>query len=87
MVFDLTDKLVWVAGQHGMIGGARMRRRRKRCTLLRNLGRPAVDLRRQSEVDDAAFAVSLRRERAVSRRLAGVNGRQQVSDILRRAPA
>jgi hypothetical protein len=55
MVFDLTDKLVWVAGQHGMIGGARMRRRRKRCTLLRNLGRPAVDLRRQSEVEDWAL--------------------------------
>ena len=24
MLFDLTDKLVWVAGQHGMVGRAMM---------------------------------------------------------------
>jgi hypothetical protein len=26
VLFDLTDKLVWVAGQHGMVDGAMMRR-------------------------------------------------------------
>src|SRR6266508_3869813 len=53
MLFDLTDKLVWVAGQHGMVGGAMMRRlERERCCLLRDPGRAAVDLRRQSEVED-----------------------------------
>ena len=29
MLFDLADKLVWVAGQHGMVGGAVMRRLRR----------------------------------------------------------
>jgi GDP-L-fucose synthase len=53
MLFDLTDKLVWVAGQHGMVGGAMMRRlQRESCTLLRDSGRAGVDLRRQSEVED-----------------------------------
>src|SRR5215510_4261078 len=53
VLFDLTDKLVWVAGQHGMVGGAMMRRlQRERCCLLRDPGRAAVDLRRQSEVED-----------------------------------
>src|SRR5256886_16389539 len=52
-LFDLTDKLVWVAGQHGMVGGAMMRRlEREPCALLRDPGRAAVDLRRQSEVED-----------------------------------
>jgi len=53
MLFDLTDKLVWVAGQHGMVGGAMMRRlQRESCTLLRDPGRAGVDLRRQSEAED-----------------------------------
>src|SRR5258708_11823668 len=53
MLFDLTDKLVWVAGQHGMVGGAMMRRlEREPCALLLDPGRTAVDLRRQSEVED-----------------------------------
>src|SRR6516225_4442235 len=53
MLFDLTDKVVWVAGQHGMVGGAMMRRlEREPCALLRDPGRAAVDLRRQSEVED-----------------------------------
>src|SRR5499433_1863690 len=53
MLFDLTDKLVWVAGQHGMVGSAMMRRlAREPCALLRDPGRAAVDLRRQSEVED-----------------------------------
>jgi len=53
MLFDLTDKLVWVAGQHGMVGGAIMRRlEREPCALLRDPGRGVVDLRRQSEVED-----------------------------------
>src|SRR5262245_8149669 len=53
MLFDLTDKLVWVAGQHGMVGGAMIRRlEREPCALLRDPGRAAVDLRRQSEVED-----------------------------------
>src|SRR6516225_9776953 len=53
MPFDLTDKLVWVAGQHGMVGGAVMRRlKREPCALLLDPGRAAVDLRRQSEVED-----------------------------------
>jgi GDP-L-fucose synthase len=53
MLFDLTDKLVWVAGQHGMVGGAMMRRlQREPCALLRDPGRAAVDLRRRSEVED-----------------------------------
>src|SRR5215472_13798238 len=53
MLFDLADKLVWVAGQHGMVGGAMMRRlEREPCALLRDPGRGAVDLRRQSEVEE-----------------------------------
>ena len=53
MLFDLADKLVWVAGQHGMVGGAVMRRlRRASCQLLLDPGRGAVDFRRQAEVED-----------------------------------
>src|SRR5262249_61741064 len=53
MLFDLTDKLVWVPGQHGMVGRAMMRRlEREPCALLLDPGRTAVDLRRQSEVED-----------------------------------
>jgi GDP-L-fucose synthase len=53
MLFDLTDKLVWVAGQHGMVGGAMMSRlRREPCPLLLDPGRAVVDFRRQSEVED-----------------------------------
>jgi GDP-L-fucose synthase len=53
MVFDLTDKLVWIAGQHGMVGAAITRRlERERCAVLRDLGRATLDLRRQSEVED-----------------------------------
>jgi GDP-L-fucose synthase len=53
MVFDLKDKRVWVAGQHGMVGGAMMRQlEREPCVLLRDPGRAGVDLRRQSEVED-----------------------------------
>jgi len=53
MLFDLADKRVWVAGQHGMVGSAMTRRlERERCTLLRDPGRAGVDLRRQSEVED-----------------------------------
>jgi len=53
MLFDLTDKLVWVAGQHGMVGSAMMRRlEREPCALLLDPGRTTVDLRRQSEVED-----------------------------------
>jgi GDP-L-fucose synthase len=51
--FDLTDKLVWVAGQHGMVGGAVMRRLQcESCVLSRDPGRGVVDFRRQSEVED-----------------------------------
>ena len=53
MLFDLTDKLIWVAGQHGMVGAAVMRRlRREGCSLLLDPGRAAVDFRRQSEVEE-----------------------------------
>ena len=53
MRFDLADKRVWVAGQHGMVGSAMMRRlEREGCALLRDPGRAGVDLRRQSEVED-----------------------------------
>ena len=53
MSFDLTDKLVWVAGQHGMVGSAVMRRLgREPCRLLLDAGRAGLDLRRQSEVED-----------------------------------
>jgi GDP-L-fucose synthase len=53
MPFDLTDKLVWVAGQHGMVGSAVMRRLgREPCRLLLDAGRAGLDLRRQSEVED-----------------------------------
>src|SRR6201989_3041444 len=53
MPFDLTGKLVWVAGQHGMVGAAMMRRlERERCTLLLDPGRAGLDLRRQTEVED-----------------------------------
>jgi hypothetical protein len=41
MLFDLTDKLVWVAGQHGMVGGAMLER--EPCALLLDPGRAAVD--------------------------------------------
>jgi GDP-L-fucose synthase len=52
MPFDPTDKLAWVAGQHGMVGGAVMRRlQREPCPLLRDPGRGALDFRRQSEVE------------------------------------
>ena len=52
MLFDLTDKRVWVAGQHGMVGSAMTRRlKREGCALLRDPGRPGLDLRRQSEVE------------------------------------
>ena len=53
MLFDLTDKVVWVAGQHGMVGGAIMRRlQREPCHLLRDPGRSELDLRCQSAVED-----------------------------------
>jgi GDP-L-fucose synthase len=53
MLFDLTGKLVWVAGQHGMVGDAILRRlQRERCILLSDPGRAAIDFRRQSEVED-----------------------------------
>jgi GDP-L-fucose synthase len=40
MVFDLREKRVWVAGQHGMVGSAMMRRlEREPCALLRDPGR------------------------------------------------
>src|SRR5262249_18207141 len=53
MLFDLTDKLVWVAGQHGMVGGAMMRRlAREPSALLRDLGRAAVDLSGESGGED-----------------------------------
>jgi GDP-L-fucose synthase len=53
MLFDLTDKLIWVAGQHGMVGNAMMRRlQREPCSLLRDPGRAVVDLTRQSDVED-----------------------------------
>jgi GDP-L-fucose synthase len=53
MLFDLTDKRVWIAGQHGMVGSAMMRRlEREGCDLLRDSGRAGVDLRRQSAVED-----------------------------------
>jgi GDP-L-fucose synthase len=53
MLFDLTEKLVWVAGQHGMVGRAIVRRlRREPCRLLLDPGRALVDFRRQSEVED-----------------------------------
>ena len=51
MLFDLTDKVVWVAGQHGMVGGAIMRRLRcEPCHLLGDPGRSGLDLRCQSAV-------------------------------------
>ena len=50
---ELSDKRVWIAGQHGMVGNAMMRRlEREGCALLRDPGRPGLDLRRQSEVED-----------------------------------
>src|SRR6516162_5639254 len=52
MLFDLTDKLVWVAGQHGMVGAMMRRLEREPCDLLLDPGRTVVDLRRQSEVED-----------------------------------
>src|SRR5262245_42422964 len=53
MLFDLTDKLVWFAGKQCMVGCAMMRRLAlEPCALLRYPGRAAVDLRRQSEVED-----------------------------------
>ena len=53
MPFDPTDRLVWVAGQHGMVGGAMMRRlRRESLPLLLDPGRAVVDFRRQSEVEE-----------------------------------
>jgi GDP-L-fucose synthase len=49
--FDLAGKKVWVAGDRGMVGSALMRRlEREKCELL-TVGRTAVDLRRQSDVE------------------------------------
>jgi GDP-L-fucose synthase len=53
MLFNLTDKAIWVAGQHGMVGGAIKRRlRRESCHVLRDPGRRELDLRCQSAVED-----------------------------------
>jgi GDP-L-fucose synthase len=50
---ELSDKRVWIAGQHGMVGSAMMRRlEREGCDLQRDSGRAGVDLRRQSKVED-----------------------------------
>jgi GDP-L-fucose synthase len=51
VVYPLAGKRVWVAGHRGMVGGALMRRlARERCELL-TVGRAALDLRRQAEVE------------------------------------
>src|SRR5262245_24744447 len=53
MLFDLTDKLIWVAGQHGMVGGAITRRlQREACHLPRDPGRIELDLRCQPAVEN-----------------------------------
>ena len=50
--FDLAGRRVWVAGHRGMVGAALMRRlAREECEIL-TVGREAVDLRRQSAVED-----------------------------------
>jgi GDP-L-fucose synthase len=49
--FDLAGKRIWVAGHHGMVGSALVRRlERESCTVL-TVRRDTVDLRRQAEVE------------------------------------
>jgi GDP-L-fucose synthase len=49
--FDLRGRRVWVAGHHGMVGSAVVRRlEREPCEIL-TVERSAVDLRRQSDVE------------------------------------
>ena len=74
MAFELTGKRVWVAGQHGMVGSALVRRlRREPCELL-DADRTALDFRRQTEVEDwMRFGASPRNHRCgrTRRRSAG----------------
>jgi GDP-L-fucose synthase len=74
MPFDPTDKLVWVAGQHGMVGGAMMRRlRRESLPLLLDPGRAAVDFRRQAEVEEWMAAHRPRIVLLTAARVAGIS--------------
>lgn len=50
-MYDLAGKTIWVAGHTGMVGSALLRRlAREDCTVL-TIGRAALDLTRQSEVE------------------------------------
>jgi GDP-L-fucose synthase len=51
IVFPLAGKRIWVAGHHGMVGSALVRRlERERCEIL-TVDRSALDLRRQRDVE------------------------------------
>ena len=50
--FDLAGKRIWVAGHRGMVGGAVVRRLAQEPCQVLTVGRDAVDLRRQGEVED-----------------------------------
>ena len=53
MPFNFAGKLVWVAGQHGMVGSAITRcLQRDGCALLSDPGREVLDFRRQAQVED-----------------------------------
>ena len=52
MAFDLKGKRIWVAGHRGMVGSAVVRRLASEPCEVLTAGRDAVDLTRQSEVED-----------------------------------
>lgn len=51
-IFPLTGKKVWVAGHRGMVGSAIVRRLAAEDCEVLTVGRGALDLRRQAEVED-----------------------------------
>jgi len=52
VIFPLTGKRVWVAGHGGMVGSALVRRLQREACIVLTVGRGALDLRHQAEVED-----------------------------------
>ncbi|MFP6757098.1 MAG: GDP-L-fucose synthase [Alphaproteobacteria bacterium] len=55
-MFELAGRRVWVAGHRGMVGTALVRRLAGEACEILTVGREAVDLRRQAEVEDWMLA-------------------------------
>lgn len=55
-MFELAGRRVWVAGHRGMVGAALVRRLAEEACEILTVGREAVDLRRQAEVEDWMLA-------------------------------